>query len=83
MTSAHPKPGKRLLTPMDHTLVLIDHQSQMAFATKSIDAIVLRNNAALVSLGMLKGPAKTPPEIGSMRSASTFVSSKNAERVFW
>ena len=49
MTSAHPKPGKRLLTPMDHTLVLIDHQSQMAFATKSIDAIVLRNNAALVS----------------------------------
>ena len=49
MTSAHPKPGKLLLTPMDHTLVLIDHQSQMAFATKSIDAIVLRNNAALVS----------------------------------
>jgi nicotinamidase-related amidase len=49
MTSAHPKPGKLLLTPMDHTLVLIDHQSQMAFATKSIDAIMLRNNAALIS----------------------------------
>jgi nicotinamidase-related amidase len=28
---------------------LIDFQSQMAFATKSIDAVVLRNNAALIS----------------------------------
>ena len=49
MTTADPKPGKTLLTPTDHTLVLIDHQSQMAFATKSIDAVMLRNNAALVS----------------------------------
>jgi nicotinamidase-related amidase len=30
-------------------LILIDFQSQMAFATKSIDAVPLRNNAALIS----------------------------------
>src|ERR1700756_1217930 len=42
-------PGKALLTPQDHTLVLIDFQSQMAFATKSIPAEILRNNAALIS----------------------------------
>ncbi|MGD9536368.1 MAG: hydrolase [Alphaproteobacteria bacterium] len=46
---ASPKPGKTLLTPDSHTLIMIDHQSQMAFATKSIDAVMLRNNAALVS----------------------------------
>jgi hypothetical protein len=28
-------PGKTLLSPKDHTLNLIDHQSQMAFATRS------------------------------------------------
>ena len=33
-----PTPGSKLLTPKDHALVLIDFQSQMAFATKSIDA---------------------------------------------
>jgi nicotinamidase-related amidase len=38
-----------LLSPKDHTLILIDHQSQMAFATHSIDAVTLRNNAALVA----------------------------------
>jgi nicotinamidase-related amidase len=42
-------PGKSLLSPKDHTLVLIDFQSQMAFATKSIDTTLLRNNAALVA----------------------------------
>ena len=42
-------PGKSLLTPSDHTLVMIDFQSQMAFATKSIDPVLLRNNAALVA----------------------------------
>lgn len=41
--------GAKLLTPTDHALVLIDFQSQMAFATKSIDPIVLRTNAALVA----------------------------------
>lgn len=49
MPVAKPVPGQGLLSPHDHTLILIDHQSQMAFATKSIDAIVLRNNAALVA----------------------------------
>lgn len=49
MPTATAAPGKTLLDPQDHTLILIDHQSQMAFATKSIDAITLRNNAALVA----------------------------------
>jgi len=46
---ATPTPGAKLLTPTDHTLVMIDFQSQMAFATHSIEAITLRNNAALVA----------------------------------
>lgn len=49
MPTASPVPGKGLLQPADHTLILIDFQSQMAFATKSIDAVTLRNNAALIS----------------------------------
>jgi nicotinamidase-related amidase len=49
MPTATPTPAKGLLTPDDHTLILIDHQSQMAFATKSIDPAVLRNNTALVA----------------------------------
>ena len=49
MIKAIPQPGKTLLSPTDHTLILIDFQSQMAFATKSIDPIALRNNAALVA----------------------------------
>ncbi|MFG1397472.1 hydrolase [Roseixanthobacter pseudopolyaromaticivorans] len=49
MLQASPIPGKGLLSPDDHTLILIDHQSQMAFATKSIDAVLLRNNAAMVA----------------------------------
>jgi nicotinamidase-related amidase len=51
MPKATAVPGKKLLTPTDHTLIMIDHQSQMAFATKSIDAVLLRNNAALVAAG--------------------------------
>lgn len=47
--NAKPTPGSKLLTPKDHALILIDFQSQMSFATKSIDAIVLRNNASLIS----------------------------------
>jgi nicotinamidase-related amidase len=49
MPEAKPVPGRTLLTPDDHTLILIDFQSQMAFATKSIDAVALRNNAAMVA----------------------------------
>ncbi|HLZ78041.1 MAG TPA: hydrolase [Sphingomonas sp.] len=47
--TATPTPGPLLLTPKDHALILIDFQSQMTFATKSIDVTVLRNNAALIS----------------------------------
>jgi nicotinamidase-related amidase len=47
--TATPTPGAKLLTPSDHALILIDYQSQMSFATQSIDAIQLRNNAALIS----------------------------------
>ncbi len=46
---ATPTPGSKLLTPQDHTLILIDYQSQMAFATHSIDAVLLRSNAALIA----------------------------------
>ena len=46
---ASPTPGVKLLTPTDHVLIMIDFQSQMSFATKSIDAVNLRNNAALIS----------------------------------
>ena len=47
--SAKATPGAKLLTPSDHTLLMIDFQSQMSFATHSIDGITLRNNAALVA----------------------------------
>src|SRR4051794_34686560 len=46
---ATPTAGKMLLTPKDHGLILIDHQSQMAFATTSIDVAELRNNCALIA----------------------------------
>lgn len=49
MTTATATPGTTLLSPTDHALVMIDFQSQMAFATKSIAAELLRNNAALVA----------------------------------
>ncbi|UCV02790.1 hydrolase [Azonexus sp. IMCC34842] len=49
MPRATPTPGASLLNPTNHLLIMIDHQSQMAFATKSIDPITLRNNAALVA----------------------------------
>src|SRR5271170_7434562 len=47
--TAKPTPGSKLLSPKDHALVLIDYQSQMSFATHSIDAISLRNNAGLIA----------------------------------
>jgi nicotinamidase-related amidase len=43
------KPSPELLTPVNHALVLIDFEGQMAFATKSIDIMTLRNNVALVA----------------------------------
>jgi nicotinamidase-related amidase len=39
-------PSDKLLTPKNHSLILIDHQPQMAFATRSIDVAELRNNVA-------------------------------------
>ena len=47
--TASPTPGAGLIDPKNHMLIMIDFQSQMSFATKSIDAVNLRNNAALVS----------------------------------
>jgi nicotinamidase-related amidase len=48
--TATPTPGKSLISPTDHMLVLIDFQSQMSFATKSIApeccATMLRLSAA-------------------------------------
>ncbi|PJN96130.1 hydrolase [Amaricoccus sp. HAR-UPW-R2A-40] len=46
---ATPTPGPALVSPGDHMLIMIDFQSQMAFATRSIDATLLRNNAGLVA----------------------------------
>jgi nicotinamidase-related amidase len=47
--NATPTAGSTLLNPKNHALILIDFQSQMSFATKSIDAVNLRTNAALIS----------------------------------
>ena len=47
--TAKATPGSKSSSPKDHALILIDFQSQMAFATHSIDAITLRNNAGLVA----------------------------------
>ena len=49
MPQARPVPGQLLLSPIDHTLILVDFQSQMAFATQSISIVELRNNAGLVA----------------------------------
>lgn len=38
------KPSPRLLTSQNSALILIDHQPQMAFATRSMDIMELRNN---------------------------------------
>lgn len=46
---AKPTPATQLLTSTNHTLLLVDFQPQMAFATHSIDGVALRNNAALVA----------------------------------
>src|ERR1700734_956855 len=46
---AKPTPGSKLLTPKDHALFLIAYQSQMSFATHSVDAVTLRNNAGLIA----------------------------------
>jgi nicotinamidase-related amidase len=43
------KPARTLLSPSDHAMILIDHQSQMAFNTMSIDITNLRTNVAILA----------------------------------
>ena len=47
--TAKPVPGKDLLTPDNHALLIIDHQPQMAFAVKNIDIVDLRNNVTALA----------------------------------
>lgn len=42
-------PSPELLSPSNHSLVMIDHEGQMAFAVNGIDPVVLRNNVGLIS----------------------------------
>jgi nicotinamidase-related amidase len=58
-----------ILTPSNHTLLMIDHQPQMAFATKSHDVTLVRNNVeALAKSAKLFNV----PTILSTVSADTF-----------
>src|SRR5690606_21857545 len=43
------KPSPELLNADNHSLLLIDHEGQMAFAVNGIDPVQLRNNVGLVS----------------------------------
>jgi len=45
------KPAASLLTPTNHSLVLVDHESQMAFPVKNITIDQLRTNVALIAGG--------------------------------
>ena len=45
------KPSPELLTPTNHALVLIDHESQMAFPVVNIPVESLRNNVGLIAAG--------------------------------
>ena len=69
MPKATAAPGRTLLNPRDHVLIMIDYQPQMAFPTASIDGIRLRNNVALVA-----NAAKTfaVPTILTTMSAAAF-----------
>jgi len=51
MTLATAAAAKTLLTPTDHVLILIDHQSQMAFPLNSIEVGALRANTATIAKG--------------------------------
>lgn len=48
-TAIAQKPSPALLTPTNHALVMIDHESQMAFPVKSHSIDELRNNVAIVA----------------------------------
>ncbi|PPC63876.1 hydrolase [Pantoea sp. ICBG 1758] len=60
---------KNLLNPHNHALILLDHQSQMAFNVKSIDIGSLRSNAAILAE---TGKAFGVPTIVSTISRSDF-----------
>lgn len=49
LTAQAQQPSTELLSPSNHALVLIDHESQMAFAVKNIEINELRNNTAIVA----------------------------------
>lgn len=49
ITSYAQEPSPELLNPTNHSLLLIDHEGQMAFATHSISTTELRNNVGLVT----------------------------------
>ena len=49
MPKATVSAAAQLLTPRDHALILIDHQSQMAFPLRSIDVGALRNNVSMLA----------------------------------
>lgn len=49
MKSKTPTPSKKLISPDNHALVLIDHEGQMAFATSSIPIMQLRAHVALIA----------------------------------
>lgn len=53
MANATPIPGKSLINPTNHALIMVDHQPQMAFAVQSIDPVQLRNNVALIAKSAL------------------------------
>jgi nicotinamidase-related amidase len=63
------KPSPELLSPSNHALIMVDHQSQMGFATKSIEMEVLRNNT-----GILAGSSSlfSVPTIVTTVAAKTF-----------
>jgi len=42
-------PGRTLLSPSDHLLMLVDQQPQLTLAMRSIDPLVLRSNTALIT----------------------------------
>lgn len=49
LTAFAQKPSTELLSPSNHALILVDHESQMAFAVASHPIDQLRNNTALVA----------------------------------
>ncbi|HET6995648.1 MAG TPA: isochorismatase family protein, partial [Chitinophagaceae bacterium] len=53
-----------LLNPMNHTLILIDHEGQMVFPTESTSRLELRNN--LASLGYLSKIYEIPVILSSI-----------------